>query len=365
MKGIKKVCIMTSVHPHDDIRIFHRQAKTLRDAGYRVVILCTDYDGVKEGIGFIRLRLPQDRWGRMRRASRVFYKAALATGADIFHLHDPELLPAGRRLARQGHKVVYDIHEDLPLSLLDKRWIPAPLRGPVAAVAGWAEKRLAAGVSLCIAATEEIARRFPGGVAVCNYPDHREFTREHQPFEQCKPQLAYVGGITASRGVFTMIDAVSRTEAKLLLAGRFDDQGIFEKVKRFSGNGQVHYMGVLGREEVGKLLSESMAGLLLLAPTAAYQRALPVKLFEYMLAGLPVIASDFPLWRSLAGEECAVYVNPENLAQVAYAITALIGDPQRAAKMGQAGRSRALECYSYATQAEILLQSYRGVLGEE
>ena len=360
---MKKVCIMTSVHPHDDIRIFHRQAKALRDAGYRVVLLCTDYEGVKDGIGFIKLRLPQDRFRRMRRASRVFYAAALKTGADLFHFHDPELLPAGRRLAQRGFPVIYDIHEDLPLSLQAKPWLPKLLRKPAATAISWVEKKFVRDITLCVAATDEIAGRFPNAVTVCNYPDHREFTKEHLPFERCQPQVVYVGGVTPSRGIYTMIDAIARTNANLVLAGRFDDQNVFEKVKRFSCNGQVHYMGVLGRAEVGQLLAESMAGLLLLNPTPAYQRALPVKLFEYMMAGLPVIASDFPLWRSLAGEECAIYVNPEDVSQIAQAIETLTSNPQRAAKMGQAGRKRALEHFRYETQAQILLNSYQSLLG--
>ena len=358
---------MTSVHPHDDVRIFHRQAKSLRDAGYHVTVLCRDYEGEREGVLFHRIELPLERSRRMRQVSKAFYRAALRQHSDLYHIHDPELLPAALKLQKAGQKVIYDIHEDLPLQLLDKGWIPRPLRPMAAFCAGRWEEWSARRLSGCIAATGEIAQRMKKRRAsvtlVRNYPEPRELERPFIPFDRRPRRAVYVGGLTRNRGMLTMAEAMLHTDAQLVMAGPVENLNDFERLRRLAGIGrQVDYRGVLCREDVADLLGQSRVGLLLLHPTAAYQRALPIKLFEYMLAGLPVVASDFPLWRELAGEECAVYVNPLDAAAIAQTVGALINDPQRAEAMGRAGRARALERYSFAAERESLIGCYNSLL---
>ena len=79
------VCIMTSVHRHDDVRIYHKEAKALREKGFDVTILCPDYEGTDEnGIRFVRVLLPKQRMRRILTASGRFYRAAKRTGAQWF-----------------------------------------------------------------------------------------------------------------------------------------------------------------------------------------------------------------------------------------------------------------------------------------
>lgn len=362
---MERICIMTSVHPHDDVRVFHRQAQSLRAAGYEVMMICPDFEGEQGGISCLRVPLPHDRLGRMHRASSRFYTAARRQHCDCYHIHDPELLPAALRLRRTGHRVIYDAHEDLPLQLQDKHWIPQLLRKPLAWAAGRWEERAAAKMSACIAATDDIAARLAGAVVVRNYPQPYELERPFEPFVNRPRQVVYVGSITRSRGMITMAEAVSHTDGQLVLAGRLEDMHDFQKLCNLSGGGIIDYQGVLGRGEVADLLAQSRVGLLLLHPTPAYQRSLPIKLFEYMLAGLPVIASDFPLWRELAGEDCALYVNPIESADVAAAIQTLLDDPQRCEAMGRAGQQRALQHYCYDTEQKTLLSLYKSILSAE
>ena len=86
---------------------------------------------------------------------------------------------------------------------------------------------------------------------------------------------------------------------------------------------------------------------------------MPIKLFEYMAAGMPVIASDFPLWREIVTDAgCGLLVNPEDAPAIAAAINRLLGDESMARQMGEAGRQAVLSRYSWSAEAQKLVALY-------
>jgi glycosyltransferase involved in cell wall biosynthesis len=106
-----------------------------------------------------------------------------------------------------------------------------------------------------------------------------------------------------------------------------------------------------------------MAGLLLLHPLPSYVDSLPIKLFEYMAAGIPVICSDFPLWREIVEtSHCGVCVNPSDTDAAADAIRKLVNNPAYAAEMGANGRKAAVARYSWDSQADLLKRFYQSLL---
>lgn len=354
-----KICVMTSVHPHDDIRVYRRQARTLAGAGHQVFLLNHCFSGGDDvGIHFVQVPVEEGRAGRMAQASRHYLRAARATGADVFHFHDPELIPAGLALAREGQAVVYDVHEDLPRQIKSKDWIPQLLRPGASRLAGAVEQVASHQFAGVIGATPQIAARFAGGVAICNYPDPAEFGDTRLPFDQRPAQVAYVGAITENRGLFPMLGGLTLARARLALAGEFEEESLRQRAQAHEAWHQVDYAGLLDRRQIAALLGSCRAGLVLLRPTPAYLRSMPIKLFEYMMAGLPVIASDFPFWRRLVGEEGILYVNPADCAEIRQAIDYLVSHPAQAQAMGEAGRRQALARFSYPTEAKKLLALY-------
>lgn len=358
------VCILTSVHPARDIRIYEKEAKTLAEAGYQVVLVNQFEEGQEEDVAFIKAGCPSGRVGRILLGWMIYFWAGLKTGASVCHFHDPELIPAGLLLRLMGRKVIYDVHEDLPRQLLYKPYLTRNMRRGLSWLAERVEGFSSRFFSANICATEVIARRFPRSEVVYNYPLCRELESYRQyilPYDQRKDQLCYVGAISENRGVFNILNAAEYTDLSVKMAGRFEDENLMMRCKIHWGYKNVEFLGYLGREEVLQLMGESKAGLLLLEPTQNYLWSLPIKLFEYLMAGAPVICSDFPYWRRLLGD-CALFVNPSDPKAVRQAAAQLLNHPQQAAAMARKGQKLVEEKYIFEQEAEKLLAVYENLM---
>lgn len=361
---------LTTVHPRDDIRIFRKECVSLARAGYEVVQVVGDGlgDAVVEGVRIVDLGAPPaGRLARMREQPRRAHAWLQRLQPALLHLHDPELLPLGATWARRGVPVVYDAHEDVPRQILTKQWIPAPLRP----LASWAFERYenwrVRGLAAVAAATPHIARRFAAvaqrSVNVGNFPLADELVPPAQP-RQRERAVCYVGGIMRTRGALQMVRAMARLpDVRLLLAGRFEDAAIEAELRAESGWAQVDYLGHVGRAEVAALMARSRAGLVTLLPMPSYKDSLPIKMFEYMSAELPVIASNFPLWREIVeGQQCGHCVDPSDPNAIAVAIRALVDAPEHAGRLGRAGRAAVLSTYNWPRAERELLALYRELL---
>ena len=169
-----RVVHLTSVHRPFDTRIFHKECKSLAKAGYDVTLVAPYAEGdlTEDGIKLRAVALPHDRRERVTRTIREIYRAALQEDAEIYHFHDPELMPVGVLLKLHGKKVIYDVHEDYSTSMQGKQWIPSVLHRPASVAVSICEATLAAACDRVVAATPIIAKRFhPGRTRlVQNFP---------------------------------------------------------------------------------------------------------------------------------------------------------------------------------------------------
>lgn len=362
------VAHVTTNHQPFDTRVFLKESRTLAAAGYLVhLVVPHDADLDRDGVRIRAIPRPRSRSDRWLSTGRHALRAALSTGAGTFHLHDPDLLPYGWVLKLLGKKVVYDAHENRPLQVMSKTWIPAVLRRPVAWVTRAVEVASAALFDLVVAATPEIAATFPPNktVLVQNFPLSEEFAAVgNRPFTQRGAKVAFVGGITAIRGAREMVSAMSllppELEARLQLAGPIAPPSLLEELKALPGVRATDVLGTLTREEVAALLADARMGLVLYHPEPNHVGAQPNKLFEYMSAGLPVIASDFPLWRQIVERSnCGLLVDPLDARAIAAAIEWLLRNPAEAEAMGARGRRAVLEELNWETQASALLGAYQ------
>lgn len=369
-----KVAHLTSVHVPLDIRIFHKECKTLVKAGYDVVLIVpNDQPTGIEAVDGVRIRsLPKPRTRRTRMTGTIWnvYRHALREDADIYHFHDPELIVAGLLLKLRGKRVIYDVHEDLPRQILTKHWIPARARGLVSRGAEAVEFAGAMAWDGIAAATPTIARRFPPGktALVQNFPVPGELMPvTPSRYEDRSHLVAYVGKIEGIRGAREMVAAMSAlppsVEACLAMAGVFEPARLETELRQQEGWSRIHPMGWLTRPEVSALLGRARIGLVLLHPAGNYIDAQPNKLFEYMAAGIPVVASDFPRWRTLIEDvSCGLLVDPLDPSAIAAAIQWLLKHPDEAAAMGQRGQAAIRDTYNWAAEGERLIGLYRDCL---
>lgn len=366
-----RVCHFSSVHPAQDVRIFHKECVSLARAGYDVHWVVADGDsGVSKGVQIHALKPVAGRLGRMVLTAFRVFRAARALRADIYHFHDPELLPWAWCLRLSGAQVIYDAHEDVPRDILSKPWIAAWLRQPLAACFEAVENFLARRMSRVVAATPYIRDRFLQAgcqaVAVSNYPllEELPLTQAAADFSPAtRAAVCYAGGIARVRGSQEMVMAAGLAQKKLLLAGTLSaaEQSSLQALPAWS---QVEAPGFLDRAGVAALYAQSFAGLVVLHPEPNYLPSQPVKMYEYMAAGIPVIASDFPLWRELVQRvNCGICVDPLDPAAIAAAIQTLDADREAARAMGERGRQAVLATFNWGVEESALLACYRELAG--
>jgi glycosyltransferase involved in cell wall biosynthesis len=365
---VRRVCHITTVHPVDDHRILHKECISLREAGYDVTLIAPHHrDEVLHAVGVRALRAPaRNRLERVVRRPEAAYRAALAVDADLYHFHDPEFLPFGVRLARAGRRVVYDAHEDVAVQMRHKDWIPARARMRAAQTAAALEAacvgRIDAVVSPSASALDRLRARQPRAVLVANYP-RLETAPALPSWDQRRRAACYVGGITRVRGAHELVDAMAHVEAELLLAGAMWPPALRAELERSPGWPRVRYLGRVDHGDVAGVLARAKVGVIPLHPHPAYRDALPVKLFEYLAAGLPVISIDVPRWREvLDAHDCGVCVRFGSPGALGAAIGELLDDDERARAMGVRGRNAVETHYSWRSQADALLALYAELL---
>lgn len=373
---MNKVCHFSSVHPGLDIRIYRKQCVSLARAGFDVhlVIGATAAEVTEAAAAGVTVH-PLDATaggGRVRRmlvkAWRC-YRTARALDADVYHFHDPELIPYGLLLSWQGKKVILDLHEDLRADIHSKHWIPSPLRRAIGAAARALEHFAARRFSAVVAATPHIGSLFDGSAArvavIRNYPAINELAAPPSPAQGQaeRNSVCYVGSIAEIRGIRQTILALDMVPARLLLAGVFDSAALREELMAYPGWRKVEECGFVDRQGVAEIMARSFCGLVTFRPVPNFIDGLPIKLFEYMSAGVPVIASDFPLWRSIIEDAgCGLCVDPDNPGQIAEAINHLRSHPGLARQMGDNGRRAVESKYRWDHEEARLVALYGQIM---
>ncbi len=368
---MSRVCHITSAHPRYDIRIFVKECITLANAGHSVSLIVADDmpDEIKLGVNIYSIGKPTTRFVRMRHTPNKIYNKILELKPEFVHFHDPELLIMCRKLIKHGIKVIYDVHEDLPKQVMSKHWIPKFIRPVVSKLVENIEKYCSKKLFGIITATPIIAKRFskynPNTITVCNYPILSELNQVSADWSSRDNSLCYIGSISKTRGIIPIVESLATSNLKLELAGAFSGDITLENLMKLKGHEKVDYLGIINRSEIVKLLSRVKVGLVTLLPTPSYVESLPIKMFEYMVSGIPVIASDFPLWRGIINKyQCGVLVNPEDGCEIADACVRLINNPDEADAMGQRGREAVLGEFNWEKESGKLVEIYGGI-GQE
>jgi glycosyltransferase involved in cell wall biosynthesis len=360
---------LTSVHQRYDGRIFQKQCRSLVAGGYRVTLVVADGKGneTKDGVEIIDVGKAKNRWERIAQTRQKILAVARSLQPRVCHFHDPELLLIAKGLKRLGAAVIYDAHEDVARQLLTKPylnpWAARVLSFSVARYERIAFRHLTMAIGATPSITTGLQQQGLHAQTVNNYPFIEEF-EFLEPGRPKQAEIAFFGGITKIRGLRHVIDAMPLLPGiRLNLGGNFTEPAFERELKSRPGWASVNELGFLDRRAMAEKLGQSHVGLVTYLPVPNHVEAQPNKLFEYMAAGIPIIASDFPLWRQIVADlPCGRCVNPESPTEIAQAVQFVLEHPAVAQQWAANGRAAIRTRFNWQSEERKLLEIYRGIL---
>lgn len=370
MKRNTRVCHFTSVHPWNDIRIFQKQCISLANNGFEVFLVAPDApEGTHEKVNVVSVKSTgSGRINRFLKLRKQVFKKALEIDADIYHFHDPELLPYAVKLQKKGKKVIYDSHEDVPMQILSKPWIkPLLLRKLISFFYNRYEKQLVNKLSGAISVIDSITEKFRNSnkTTIFNYPKIviESNVNNEKIHLSDKFKIVYHGGLTSIRGTDVIISAMNYLDedCELVLMGNWESEAYMNYCKSLKGWGSVNYLGYMDYNSVFNVLKNSQLGLVILKNVPNYINSLPIKAFEYISVSIPVIMSDFSFWKQEFGTY-AQFVNPENPEELAKKITEIKNKYNEEKARVEIESKKIMHSKTWLSQEKKLVEFYNKII---
>jgi len=373
----KKICHITSVHRRYDTRIYSKQAISLVRNGFDVTILVNDTleNESRDGVEIVSLNnIKLGRLNRIRLTKKIFLKKALEINADVYQIHDPELIPLGLSLLKENKTVIFDSHEDFPCQILEKNWIPFPLRKLISIIANSYYrinlKKFSAVLSVTPHIVDKINHMGANTFMVTNYPEldiEKNFNDRNQYMNR-EDNLFYLGTVYNSSQQENILESLNRvSDIKYTIVGSIDEE-YKSQLSKYPAWDKVRFIDFVPRNEVRAISDIATVALCVFdySPNLGYNVGTlgSNKLFEYMQSGLPIICTDFKLWKEniIDKYNCGICVNPHDINEISNAIRYLKNNKEDAFKMGQNARRAFVEEFNWETQASEYIRIINKIL---
>lgn len=366
-----RICHVTSAHNNKDVRIFEKEAISLAKIDNYDVHLVAEGDSRKErgvtvhGLG----KIPTGKLERFFSFSKKIIKKAKELDADIYHLHDPELLLYALQLKKMGKKVIFDSHENTVSQIMIKNYIPRFLRPLISKVYYHFETYVTNRIDgvifpAYINGKHLFENRCKTVEIIDNTPilDELVYYGDRNDIKAC-----YVGSLSRNRGVYEAIKACQLAGVKLILVGKFDSEEFQQELEDQGLLEGVDYRGYCSRKEVYDVYRESSIGLSTIANIGQYHTVenLPTKVYEYMSMGMAIICSDFKYSRRVFAElKPGVVVDPSNPELIAQELKKMVSDVEQLSCMQRNSRQAALRRFNWSIDEKKLYSFYEKIIKE-
>jgi len=369
MSKLINICHLTSVHNRNDIRIFTKQCISLKNSkNFNVHLVVSDnYNNeIKNSIKIFNVGKANNRFERIFVISKKIYLEAVRLDCDIYHIHDPELIPVGLKLKKKGKKVIFDSHEDIAEDILTKSWIPPFLRKTVSIFLSLYIKYSLSKFDYIIAATPFIKDKYSKIntkiIDINNYPILKEFSSP-KPWIHRENNAVYLGVISRRRGIFEILDSYQDSNKfNLIIAGNFENERIKVELENQINWKNIDYKGFLERDGIIKILNNSKIGLQIIESLSSYQDAIPIKMLEYMAAEIPVICSNLNILNQIIKEnQCGIILRKNDKNEIIQSLNFLYENQEIAEKMGKNGRLKILKDWNWEKESLKLIDLYKNL----
>lgn len=365
-----KIAHLTSVHSRSDTRIYLKQCISLASYGYSTSLIVADGKGdeQKNGVTIFDVGSSKGRLDRIRNApGRVLLKA-VELDADLYHLHDPELIPIGLKLKNLGKKVIFDIHENTDLQILTKEWIPFYLRKIISWIYSKYESYACRKFDALLVPQISMQQKFSQYAKtelIANFPSEKIENLQRDKLSKFK--LLYSGGLGEARGLYNMLDLIkvlSKIDSryKLTLAGPINGLEL-ERARKHPGWTSTVYLGNLTKNEIYAQYKKHTFGLILFNNVGQYYMSYALKLFEYMQCGMTVLMPDFGDWLTFNKEfKVGLNVNTNEPHKIASLIDSLSNEDVEGFSINNI--ELAATEFVWSSQEKKLINIYKVLLSE-
>jgi len=374
-----KICHITSMHDWNDDRIYQRACLGLAREGLEVHLVATrpkelpvntevNFHWIKQRIG----------WKRRWYSSKEAIEKAIRVKADIYHFHDPDLLPHIVKLKNRVpySRIVYDIHENYTARFGQWKYTKAFSTFFVKKFRNYELKIIS-----------KIA-----GYTVTTQSMHELFKSTNKPWLEIRntvdisrikdidlnkeskfvnPTVYTSGTNSDARNVMETVQALpliieEYPSVNMMFVGKYQDDlknRINDFRIDFNLGARLIAEGMLPWKENFKRTAKAFCGCVFYENNVNNKVTLPNRLYEYMYCGLPVVATDFPELRKVINDtNCGILIDSDDPKAIAEGFIFLLNNPEEAKKMGERGKKAIEEKYGYHVDLKNTINLYKELI---